>query len=186
MECDGEYTDLVAVRREQIAALSAAEYEALEAANVAGLAALPIVNPHVKLFRYGRALNQQGVQVNLNCAMGCGCHRQPRYHCRRDVPTRAHAAELLLHSLTENHAECIADRTRWQDGAASNAAASTAPTALSHITGVQRRASEVLAAQNREKGQHQATLAAKAALQVAQAAELKSVQDREMAEVALA
>ena len=90
-------TDDVAARRQEIAALSAAEYDALETSNFDKLAALPITSSTVP-FRYGAALNQNGVKVNLNCTMDCKGMRQTKQGCRRDVPTRAQAAEILLES----------------------------------------------------------------------------------------
>ena len=123
--------DPVISRREEIQSLSNEAYDDWEKLNFANLEALSIVKS-VKPFSYGKGLSQNGVQVNLNCTQDCNGSSQPRHACRKDVPTRAQAAEQLLATLVETHAECIADRNRWNRGETS-----TAPTALSHISTAQ-------------------------------------------------
>jgi hypothetical protein len=177
MVAEEEDLNPVSRRRTEIAALSSEEYDSLEAANLEALrlSNVSTVNP----FRRGAKANQQGVQVTLTC----NCHLQSKAmrRCSAAVPTRAHAAELLLADVTAKHAECIRDRDRWSEGETS-----AAPTAFSHISEVQRKASEVAAACQREAEQQQKVRAAKKAVEAAARAELNAVLEREAAEAALA
>ena len=116
----------------------------------------------VDAYRNGPQLNQMGVRVSLTCTKDCCLAQYPKQACRKDVPTRAHAAELLLAMLRDRHAECIADRDCWNKGETS-----AAPTAFSHISGVQRKVSELHAARQREGAEHQNLRAAMAAVTAA-------------------
>eukprot|EP00966_Prymnesium_polylepis_P181266 4198586-Prymnesium_polylepis.1 len=96
------------------------------------------------------------------------------------MPTRAHAAEVLLETVREQHAECIRLREQWNQGDSS-----AASSAFSYISEVQRKSSEVQAALGREAEEHQRVRAAKAAVDVAATAELKATAEREAADAAL-
>ena len=176
-----EEEDVVSSRRREIAALSSEDYASLEATNQAALSSLPNVSK-VNFFCRGQGTNKRtGVVVTLNCTEDCCKHHQKIVACSATIPTRAHAAEKLLAAVIEEHAECIRDRTRWSKGETS-----TAPTAFSHIGEVQRKASEVAAAKQREKEHHRQVVALEDAMKAAAAAELRAVQERESIESALA
>ena len=176
-ECD---EDPISIRRAQIADLSTEAYDELEQSNLARLRALPNVTK-VDAFSRGRRPNDNGVRVNLSCTSDCKQQQQPQMRCRKDVPTRAHVAELLYTAISESHTECIQDRTRWNQGESSSA-----PTAFTHITSVRRKASEVEAAEQREKAHHAEVIAAKAAVEAAQDRELQAAKEREVLEASLA
>jgi hypothetical protein len=195
-----EEDDPVAARRAQIAALTPEQYDSLEAEVKAKLEALPNVNPPAHFFSKGSQLKQNGVRLNLNCTNDCCGTQQPVKYCSKTVPTRAHAAELLLASITADHADCIETRRRWwqkagetpgeTSGESSNAA--TSSSLFSHLGAVQRTSAELTAAKLREKEEHssvvkakEAVAAAQATVAKAQAAELAVVREREAAEQAL-
>ena len=168
-------------RRREISALSPEDYDSLEAATLAALSALPNVKKVNCFCRGSGSKKRSGVQVTLNCTEDCCQQQQPIQGCSAAIPSRAHAAELLLAALQREHAECIRDRNRWNEGETS-----AAPTAFSHIGDVQRKASEVAAARQREAEEHRKMRAAREAVAAAAVAELKAVAEREAAEAALA
>ena len=176
-ECD---EDPISIRRTQIADLSIEAYDELEHRNLDRLRALPNVTK-VDAFSRSKQPNDNGVRVSLNCTSDCKNHAYPQLRCRKDVPTRAHVAELLYTTISESHAECIQDRTRWARGEPSSA-----PTAFTHITSVRRKASEVEAADQREKAHHAEVVAAKKAVVAAQERELQAAKEREALEASLA
>jgi hypothetical protein len=176
-----EEDDAVSSRRQEIAALSPEDYNALEATMNAALSVLPNVSK-VNFFVRGQGTSKRrGVQVSLNCTSDCCLPQQPIQGCSAAIPTRAHAAEILLATVNQQHAECIRDRARWSKGETS-----TAPTAFTHIGEAQRKATEVAAARQREAEQHQRVAAATSAVEAAAQAELKAAIEREAAEAALA
>ena len=172
--------DPVRQRRAEIEAMAAGEYDALEEHCLNALRRLPNVTT-VNAFDRGGGGANRGVRVSLNCTGDCKKKDRPQQRCNAQISTRAHAAEILLSVVTNEHAECIRDRMRWCQGEPS-----AAPTAFTHIAEAKRKASAVEAASTRVKSCHQDVITAKAVVQAAQERELQAVKEREEAEAALA
>jgi hypothetical protein len=89
-----------------------AVYAELERPNIQKLEALPNVST-TKLIT-GKNMNDNRVMATLPCDihwfLQCNTaieQRQPKQSCNRDIPTRAHAAEVLMAKILESHSECI-------------------------------------------------------------------------------
>jgi hypothetical protein len=171
-------------RAAQIAKLSPEAYSELEALNLQKLEALPNVSK--ASLQVGSRLNQTTVRAALTCGkhwyLQCGAAQQKTrcaQHCSGDIPTAAHAAEVLMARLTTDHGKCIEYLTRQDAG--STAGTSTfelATCAFNRMSQVQRLASEASAAKTREEEAHQM-------VERARTAELRAVQKREAVEASL-